>query len=76
MNNQTLKKLVLYLSVAFVVISIWRDPSGSADAAGEFLGSVGGFFSTLIDKLSEFFKGLGDDNDGGGGVIVPQTTIP
>lgn len=58
MNFDTVKKLLVYLALAFVVISMWRDPSGSAGAAGGFLHSVGGFFSSAIDKGSVFLKGL------------------
>ena len=61
MNNATLRKALIYLSVAFVVVSIWRDPAGSADAAGSFLGTVGDFFSTVIDKVSTFLRGLADE---------------
>lgn len=62
MNNATLRKALIYLSFAFVIVSIWHDPAGSADAAGNFLGSVGGFFSTVIDKASTFLRGLADDD--------------
>ncbi|MCU1392207.1 MAG: hypothetical protein JWM34_635 [Ilumatobacteraceae bacterium] len=52
------RKVLVYLALAFVVVSVWRDPAGSAGAAGDFLHSVGGFFSALIDKGSQFLKGL------------------
>ncbi len=58
MKFDTVKKLLIYLSVAFVVVSVWTNPTGSADAAGSFLGSVGDFFSATVDKGSEFLKGL------------------
>ena len=64
MKNVDLKKLILYLIVAFVIISVWKDPSGSAKTAGAFLGNVGNFFVALIDKGSSFIKGLtGDGNN-------------
>lgn len=58
MNFETGKKLLIYLSLAFVVISIWTDPAGSAGAAGSFFHSVGGFCSTAITKGSSFLKNL------------------
>ncbi|MGD9702511.1 MAG: hypothetical protein AB7Q42_07065 [Acidimicrobiia bacterium] len=58
MKNDTIKKILLYLVIAFVVVSIWRNPEGSASAAGDFLGSVGTFFSELIDRTATFVKGL------------------
>ncbi len=58
MQFDTIKKLLIYLALAFVVVSVWTDPSGSASAAGTFLHTVGGFFSTAINKGSVFIKGL------------------
>ena len=60
MNLVNVKKVLIYLSLAFVVVSVWRDPAGSADAAGNFLASVGTFFAAVIDKGSVFIKGLAD----------------
>ncbi len=51
-------KVLIYLGVTFVVISVWRDPTGAAEATGHFLSQVGNFFITLTDKVAAFFKGL------------------
>jgi len=56
--------------IAFVIVSIWKDPTGSAKTAGAFLGNVGNFFVALIDKGSSFIKGLT-----GGGTAPSSTTI-
>jgi hypothetical protein len=58
MHLETVKKILVYLALTFVVVSVWHDPSGSASVAGDFLHSVGGFFSSVIDKGSQFLKGL------------------
>ncbi len=58
MSLETIKKILVYLALAFVIVSVWRDPQGSAGAAGDFLHSVGGFFSAIIDKGSKFLRGL------------------
>jgi len=58
LNTDNVKKILIYLAVGFVVVSVWRDPSGSADAAGSFLSSVGSFFAAVIDKGAAFLKGL------------------
>ena len=58
MNFETLKKILTYLSIAFVVISVWTDPQGSVSAAENFLNSVGGFCSTAITKGTVFLKNL------------------
>ncbi len=60
MKNDTIRKILLYLVIAFVVVSIWQNPEGSAEAAGDFLGSVGAFFSELIDRTATFIGGLFD----------------
>jgi hypothetical protein len=53
-------RILLYLVVAFLVIQLWQDPTGSADAVVDFLGAVGSFCSTVVEKLSDFFSGLTD----------------
>lgn len=58
MKMDNVKKILIYLSLAFVVVSVWRNPTGSADAAGAFLSSVGTFFGAVVDKGSAFLKGL------------------
>ncbi len=60
MKMDNVKKILIYLSLAFVLVSVWRDPTASADAAGAFLSTVGSFFSAVIDKSSAFLKGLAD----------------
>jgi hypothetical protein len=60
MMKLDVKQLIIYLSVAFIVVAIWRDPSGSAGTAGDFLGSVGTFLTSVIDKSLTFLKGLSD----------------
>ncbi|MCU1387248.1 MAG: hypothetical protein JWL72_586 [Ilumatobacteraceae bacterium] len=52
------RKVLIYLALAFVIVSVWHDPQGSAGAAGTFLHTVGGFFSALLDKSTKFLKGL------------------
>ena len=53
-------RIGFYFLVAFLVIRLWQDPSGSADATVNFVGSVGSFFASAIDKLAQFVRGLGD----------------
>lgn len=52
-------RIGLYLLVAFVAIKLWQDPSGSADATVNIIGSIGRFFAALINKLGEFVQSLG-----------------
>lgn len=52
-------KIMMYLVLAFLVIQLWQDPSGSAQATMDFIGGIGNFFASLIDKIGEFVGGLG-----------------
>ncbi|MEN9646355.1 MAG: hypothetical protein RL238_3024 [Actinomycetota bacterium] len=52
-------KVMMYLMLAFLVIQLWQDPSGSAQATMDFIGGIGNFFASLIDKIGEFVGGLG-----------------
>jgi hypothetical protein len=58
MKNIPLGKIILYLIIAFVVVSIWKDPKGSADVTGTFLSSVGHFFGDLGHRTSTFLKNI------------------
>ena len=52
-------RILMYLLVAFFAIKLWQDPAGSADATVNFIGSVGHFFASLINKLGKFVQSLG-----------------
>lgn len=56
---KTIARILLYLFIAFLLIQLWQDPSGAADATMNFIGGVGNFFSSLIDKIGQFVSGLG-----------------
>jgi hypothetical protein len=53
-------RVVFYLLVAFVAIRLWQDPSGSADATVSFIGSIGSFFASAVDKLATFIRSMGN----------------
>lgn len=55
---ETTKKLGATVFVAFVMFSFWSNPSGSAQVFTDFIGDVGGFFSSVIDKGAEFVTSL------------------
>jgi hypothetical protein len=46
------------VAAAFLLLSLWNNPSGTANAFGDFLGTVGGFLEDAIDKFTEFFRSL------------------
>jgi lauroyl/myristoyl acyltransferase len=59
MNLDTVKKVLLWLVITFVVVSVWTNPENAAQTAGDFLGTVAGFFSDLVDRTSRFITNLG-----------------
>lgn len=46
------------VALGLVVYLIWQDPGGSADMVSSFFDAIGGFVSTLWEKLGEFFTSL------------------
>ena len=54
------KKLLLWLVIAFVIVSIYNNPEDSGDSVGAFLGDVGSFASTVVDRTAAFIGGLGE----------------
>jgi hypothetical protein len=52
------KKAFAFVAVAFLILSVWNNPTGTAQAFADFLGSVGSFLQDAINKFTEFFRGL------------------
>jgi hypothetical protein len=52
------KKAFMVTAAAFLILSMWHNPTGTANAFGDFLGNVGSFLEDAIDKFTEFFRGL------------------
>jgi hypothetical protein len=54
-------RIALYLLLAFLVIQLWQDPHGAAQATMDFISGIGHFFAALFDKIGQFVGGLGKD---------------
>jgi hypothetical protein len=67
---KAIARIAMYLVLAFLVIQLWQDPSGAAQATMDAISGVGHFFAALIDKIGEFVSGLTDDGSG------PPSTTP
>ena len=52
------KKALMITATAFLLLSLWHNPTGTANAFSDFLGIVGSFLEDAIDKFTEFFRGL------------------
>ena len=57
----TLKRIALYLVIAFLILFIWNDPTGAGDAIGNFFHDVGSFFSDLFNKFASFVSSWSDE---------------
>ena len=55
-----LKQWLVWLTIAFVVVFIYRDPNGASQAIGPFLADIGHLVSNLIHSGAQFLAGFGD----------------
>ena len=53
-----IKRVFLFVAAAFLILSVWNNPTATATAFADFLGNVGSFLEDAIDKFTEFFRGL------------------
>lgn len=51
-------RALLWIAALFVLVAIWQNPSGTANAFGDFLGTVGSWLQDALDKGTEFVRGL------------------
>ena len=58
---KAIARIALYLLIAFLLIQLWQDPHGAAQATMDFVSGIGHFFASLFDKIGEFVSGLGKD---------------
>ena len=63
-------RIALYVLGAFLLLQLWQDPSGAAQATTDFIAGIGHFFASVIDKMGEFAKGLTHDTS----TPTPPTT--
>ncbi len=61
LKTGTIKKVMMWLLIAFVVVNIWQGPEVAADYTSDFLGNIGGFVSDLIDRTARFLTNLGGE---------------
>lgn len=56
------KSILIYAIIGFLIFLIWRWPNPMAANAGDFLGHIGDFVVTLLDRVSTFLGGLSDQD--------------
>ncbi|GEM_PF-4743155 len=59
-----LRQWFVWLTIAFVVVFIYRDPTGASDAIGPFLGDIGRLVTNVIHSGAEFLAGFGGHHRG------------
>jgi hypothetical protein len=52
------KQVLVYLTIAFVVVTVWNAPDATGRSVGDFLGSAGAWLSDVASRASTFFKSL------------------
>jgi hypothetical protein len=52
------KSILIYLVIAFVILSIWNSPTTTGNNVGDFLGSLGSWVGDLVDRFAEFISSL------------------
>ena len=52
------KQLLIYLTIAFVIITIWNSPDSTGHNVGNFLGALGNWLADVADKTTTFLKNL------------------
>ena len=58
----TLRQVLLWLTIAFIILFIWNDPAGAGDAIGAFFSDVGSFFTNLFNKVASFVSSWSDES--------------
>ena len=58
----TLRQVLLWLTIAFIILFIWNDPTGAGDAIGAFFHDVGSFISNLFNKFASFVSSWSDQS--------------
>ncbi|HEY7071450.1 MAG TPA: hypothetical protein VH479_15085 [Acidimicrobiales bacterium] len=56
--SMDIKRVFLFVAAAFLILSVWNNPTATATAFADFLGNVGDFLTDAIDKFTEFFRSL------------------
>ena len=56
------KQILIYLTIAFVVVTIWNAPTTTGNSVGDFLGQVGSWLADVVDRGASFLQGLKNDS--------------
>ena len=54
----SVRSILVYLTIAFVVFAIWNAPTTTGNAVGDFLGSLGNGIAELVNRGADFLQGI------------------
>lgn len=54
------RRLLVFLTILFVIFSIYNNPDDAGQSAGVFLGDLGDFLGSAFDRSAEFLGGISD----------------
>jgi hypothetical protein len=58
MMKINIKQTLIYLSVAFVIVTIWQSPTDTGQAVSSFLSATGDWIGQVAGKFADFWDGL------------------
>lgn len=54
------RRWLVFLTILFVLFSIYNQPASSGESVGTFLGDLGDFLGNAFDSTAEFLGGVSD----------------
>jgi hypothetical protein len=54
----SVRSILVYLTIAFVLVAIWNNPTATGQAVGDFFGALGSWLLDLLNKLATFVQSL------------------
>lgn len=56
------KQLLIYLTIAFVIVTIWRSPTATGDSVSDFLSDTADWVGRVAGKFADFWDGMFEDS--------------
>ena len=57
-----IKQTLVYLTVTFVVVTIWQSPTDTGQAVSSFLSASGDWVGKVAGKFADFWDGMFTDS--------------
>ena len=53
-----IRQTLIYLTVAFVIVTIWQSPTDTGQAVSSFLSGTGDWLGRVAGKFADFWDGM------------------